>query len=415
MKKPFNRWAGMFGLLAGLLLTCCESPLTSTPGAVNGQAQSPIETPPFVSPLAVDATATADAVVQPIVMLLPSPSPVALLPEITRIELQDGRSFGLITMATGWDRFHPPCDFNVSPDGNWVAVDMCHSYGGNWIYVLGLPGGQDSNSVTHTRFDSRRLIFNGTTFFRGWLPDSQRILVMVSSLEIVDINTGGRQALTPRFATTPGYVTVTDAAIAPDGETIVYTNIQEDALYLIDVEGNDLVTVPAPIPSPGDRPENLTWSPYGKWIAYTWDQSKMFGAGPLWLASASGDDARQVSPPGTLETMIAWSPDASQMAVTRFNDIDNLWTDYLEPSKWASELWLTKLEDDSWNQLTHMDGKAAWAPRWTPDGLSIVFLSNLSGQPQIWLINADGSGLQQLTFDDEMSQAVPPLSFGVLP
>ncbi|MCK9927602.1 hypothetical protein MXD62_10535, partial [Frankia sp. Mgl5] len=35
--------------------------------------------------------------------------------------------------------------------------------------------------------------------------------------------------------------------------------------------------------------------------------------------------------------------------------------------------------------------------RWSPDGKTICFLSNRSGQSQIWLISADGGEARQLT------------------
>ena len=37
-------------------------------------------------------------------------------------------------------------------------------------------------------------------------------------------------------------------------------------------------------------------------------------------------------------------------------------------------------------------------PRWFPDGERIAFSSDRSGVNQIWTINADGTGLRQLTF-----------------
>jgi Tol biopolymer transport system component len=36
-------------------------------------------------------------------------------------------------------------------------------------------------------------------------------------------------------------------------------------------------------------------------------------------------------------------------------------------------------------------------PRWSPDGKRIAFMSDRSGPYQVWVINADGSGLQQIT------------------
>jgi Tol biopolymer transport system component len=35
--------------------------------------------------------------------------------------------------------------------------------------------------------------------------------------------------------------------------------------------------------------------------------------------------------------------------------------------------------------------------RWSPDGNSIAFHSDRDGKFQIWMVNADGSGLRQIT------------------
>src|SRR6267142_6508661 len=36
-------------------------------------------------------------------------------------------------------------------------------------------------------------------------------------------------------------------------------------------------------------------------------------------------------------------------------------------------------------------------PRWSPDGKRIAFSSRRTGDYEVWVINRDGSGLQQLT------------------
>jgi len=40
------------------------------------------------------------------------------------------------------------------------------------------------------------------------------------------------------------------------------------------------------------------------------------------------------------------------------------------------------------------------SPAWSPDGSKIAFFSDRDGDEEIYIINADGSGLQQLTDND---------------
>jgi len=47
-------------------------------------------------------------------------------------------------------------------------------------------------------------------------------------------------------------------------------------------------------------------------------------------------------------------------------------------------------------QLTNLNG-LSWDPAWSPDGGRIVFVSNDTGTDDIWIVNADGSGLTNLT------------------
>ncbi len=44
-------------------------------------------------------------------------------------------------------------------------------------------------------------------------------------------------------------------------------------------------------------------------------------------------------------------------------------------------------------------------PTWAPTGNQIAFTSNRSGNPQIWIMNADGSGLQQITRESHCDRA----------
>jgi Tol biopolymer transport system component len=62
---------------------------------------------------------------------------------------------------------------------------------------------------------------------------------------------------------------------------------------------------------------------------------------------------------------------------------------------------LRKLTDDAFRDR---------GPGWTPDGRRIVFYSDRTGRYEFWSINADGSGLQQITKLSERSLWFPRYS-----
>jgi len=69
----------------------------------------------------------------------------------------------------------------------------------------------------------------------------------------------------------------------------------------------------------------------------------------------------------------------------------------------ASDIYLMDIASKQWVQLTHDGGRNDY-PSWSPDGRHIVFQSNRSGNLEIWMMLADGSNVQQLTFNGQNSQ-----------
>ena len=55
-------------------------------------------------------------------------------------------------------------------------------------------------------------------------------------------------------------------------------------------------------------------------------------------------------------------------------------------------------------QVTKNVGGANWAPFFSPDGKKVIFASNMKdprgGNFDLYLVNVDGTGLEQVTFDD---------------
>lgn len=83
-----------------------------------------------------------------------------------------------------------------------------------------------------------------------------------------------------------------------------------------------------------------------------------------------------------------WSPISEQIALVS-NDSNN------------DEIWVINRDGTGLQQLTQ-DSHSWWDkhPSWSPDGRSLVFWSNRSGLRQLWLMAADGSGQTQLIQPD---------------
>ena len=51
------------------------------------------------------------------------------------------------------------------------------------------------------------------------------------------------------------------------------------------------------------------------------------------------------------------------------------------------------------------DSPADSTPTWSPTGTQIAFTSERRGQPQIFVINVDGTGLRQISFESYADRA----------
>jgi TolB protein len=107
------------------------------------------------------------------------------------------------------------------------------------------------------------------------------------------------------------------------------------------------------------------------------------------------------SPDGTKIVWRAWYPESEEeMAQWR----DCMQKDYIVP--FPLDIWVMNADGSNKKRLTG-NGATNWAPSWHPDGKRIIFASNMDDWREdlktfghnfeLYLINADGSGLERLT------------------
>ena len=169
---------------------------------------------------------------------------------------------------------------------------------------------------------------------------------------------------------------------------------QSGALFTIEPSGTGLRQLTHP--AKGVLDTEPVWSPDGKRVAYE------HGVGNKWriyLVNANGSGARPLgacSGSCAGQESPAWSPDNSKLAVAQ------------GPRVGHESVWVVNANGTGLEQLTQRDTPVTdnaindSQPAWSPDGTKLVFVRYMTqpqprGRTAIFVINADGRGEHQLT------------------
>jgi Tol biopolymer transport system component len=130
-------------------------------------------------------------------------------------------------------------------------------------------------------------------------------------------------------------------------------------------------------------------------------------AGNIWLANADGSGPRPLTrlTDGSSDDELVWSPDGSRLAFLSFRPMDG----GNGAANTANNLWVMNADGSGATPLTRLTNFniSSYGLVWSPDERKIVFTSNraLDGSDattahftdNIWLANADGTGVTPLT------------------
>jgi len=104
----------------------------------------------------------------------------------------------------------------------------------------------------------------------------------------------------------------------------------------------------------------------------------------IYVSDYDGANQRRVTVNRALNIFPVWSADGRSIAYTSYRRNNS-------PDIYVSNIYVGTLD-------TPLKGNGQnWLAAWAPSGESLVFTSNRDGNPELYLVNRDGSGLRRLT------------------
>src|SRR5947207_4045776 len=334
----------------------------------------------------------------------------------------------------------------------WASTQPAESPDGRKLLFAANPGGK--YDVYAMNLDGSGLIdltagSSGNDEQPAWSPDGRRIAFISDRVdqndEIYVMNADGkgvtRVATDPFDAEFPSW--------SPAGTQLAFDTGARSSgdVYTIGVDGTGL----SQVTSAAANEWGPKWSPDGSLIAYTVDRpdpgSPRSSNGDISVIRPDGTGTRRLTTtPRDDEEYAVWSPDGSKIAystvvspagncgidvvnrdgsgrhsIAPFCKLDLQYdAHYLD---WArdgtlhfasqtlnSEIATIGVDGTGESVLTKTDDSSESDPAWSPDGRTIAFASDRSGNEDIWLMTADGRRLRDLTRSSHVDDVQPAWS-----
>ena len=178
---------------------------------------------------------------------------------------------------------------------------------------------------------------------------------------------------------------------APFRGKILFTSTRDGGpqIYSMNTNGSEVVRFPISTPGVAGGP---AVSPDGDLLAY-------YQAGDIWVVRPDGSEPRNLTSHPANDAEAAWSPDGSEIAFSSNRD---------SPDLLSADIYVMSRAGENVRRIT-TDPASDASPTWSPDG-RIAFTSLRGGNWEIYIVGADGNGLQRLTDDPQAADTGPAWS-----
>ncbi len=267
------------------------------------------------------------------------------------------------------------------------------------IYVMNADG-------SDVRLITERVprVYNG---YPAFSPDGSRIAFisfdmnnLQHTLYIADIDGSRLQRIIsgPAFMGEPTW--------SPDSSKIAFARGHDNTLngwamkltcrpeiYVVEVSSRKYTSL-----TQGEGGTDPTWSPDGTRIAFN---SFRDGNNEIYTMSSDGNDVQRLTYTDWAEAEPAWSPDGKQIAYAAHLFQTDVGCGFIPmgrpPESEAAPSYIYVMEADGTNQTMLEITSGGNEPTWSPDGAWLAFVLADKNGSQVYVTEASGSGLTQLT------------------
>lgn len=185
----------------------------------------------------------------------------------------------------------------------------------------------------------------------------------------------------------------TDPAVSHDGERIAFLSYRGGPadLWIMSVDGGEPEQL-TDHPAIDSRP---IWSPDDTRIAHYSARAQSQGSSFLWITDIATGGSGPLLPDRATDPDIG----CSGVIPTHWPEEDMLIYQGSRPSMSATEVCTVNPSDFTARPIISIPGVAAFDGVLSPDGARIAYTTDETGNPDIWIANADGSNPLRITFD----------------
>lgn len=169
----------------------------------------------------------------------------------------------------------------------------------------------------------------------------------------------------------------------PNGKQLVFNSLRNGKpdIYVMNADGTDVRQLTIDPDTAGFHPQV---SPNGQQVLYS--KAPFGGPTNVFVMNADGTNDHAVTSGPYLDVDAVWSHDGQQIVFSSNRNGPSL------------EIFIMDADGSNITALTNTAGRD-YVPAVSPDGKQIAWTKSVSGNNDIWVMNADGSGKTRLTFD----------------